>query len=129
MATHTLTATQFVPRPLPEVFAFFSEPKNLERITPSALRFEFLTDDFAMRDGLRIDYRLRPLLGIPVSWQTRIDRYEPPFRFRDVQEHGPYRTWIHEHTFKAVEGGTLVEDHVEYALPLGPLGNLANWLV
>jgi NADH dehydrogenase len=129
MSTHRLTATQFIPRPLPEVFDFFASPDNLGRITPPGMRFEFLTDDRTMRSGLEIDYRLRPLLGIPVSWRTRIDAYDPPNRFEDVQLRGPYRRWEHRHSFQAVDGGTLMTDEVEYELPLGPLGDIADRLV
>ncbi len=126
MATHRLVATQFVARPLLEVFDFFARPDNLARITPPGMRFEFLTEDRTMRSGLEIDYRLRPLLGIPVSWRTRIDTYDPPNSFADVQLRGPYQRWEHRHSFRTVEGGTQVTDEIEYALPLGPVGDLVN---
>jgi uncharacterized protein YbjT (DUF2867 family)/ligand-binding SRPBCC domain-containing protein len=129
MTTHRLLATQLIDRPLADVFAFFAKPDNLARLTPPGMRFEFLTDDRAMRDGLEIDYRLRPLLGIPVGWRTRIDAYDPPNGFRDVQVRGPYRRWVHRHEFRAVDGGTLITDRVQYELPLGPLGDLVHRLV
>ncbi|HEV7809277.1 MAG TPA: NAD(P)H-binding protein [Candidatus Limnocylindrales bacterium] len=129
MTIHRLSATQLVPRRIEEVFAFFERPENLGRITPETMGFEFLTEDREMREGLRIDYRIRPLLGIPLTWQTQIADYDPPNGFRDVQRRGPYRHWEHRHTFEAVEGGTLVRDDIEYALPLGPLGDVVNRLV
>jgi NADH dehydrogenase len=128
MSTHRLTATQFVPRPLDEVFAFFSHPDNLARITPASMRLEFLTEDREMQTDLAIDYRMRPLLGIPVTWRTRITAYDPPHSFRDVQERGPYRSWEHIHRFRAVDGGTLVEDDVAYSLPFGPIGDVVHRL-
>ena len=129
MSLHRLSASQFVARPIDEVFAFFARPENLGRITPASMGFEFLTDDRAMREGLEIRYRIRPLLGIPMTWITRITGFEPPHRFTDIQLSGPYRTWEHTHTFEAVAGGTLVHDEIRYAVPLGPLGDLANRLV
>lgn len=131
MTIHRLTARLFVPRPLPEVFAFFERPENLARITPTSMRLEFLSDDFRMRDGLEIVYRMRPLLGVPVTWRTRIASYNPPFAFHDSQSSGPYRRWEHTHRFEAdVDGnGTWVEDEVEYQLPFGPLGGLAHRFV
>lgn len=129
VSTHRLLATQFIARPQREVFDFFAHPDNLGRITPPGMRFEFLTEDRAMRSGLEIDYRLRPLLGIPVPWRTRIDAYDPPNGFSDVELRGPYRRWEHRHTFRAVEGGTLMTDEIVYEIPLGPLGDLANRLV
>ena len=128
MAHHRLSSSQLVPRSRDEVFAFFAEPENLARLTPPGMRFELLTDDRRMRAGLILDYRLRPLLGVPVRWQTHIDAYDPPRAFHDVQERGPYGAWRHTHTFEAVEGGTLVRDEVEYALPFGPLGEIAHRL-
>jgi len=129
MSTHRLSASQFVARPIDEVFDFFARPENLGRITPASMGFEFLTDDREMRDGLEIRYRIRPLLGIPMTWTTRITGFEPPRRFSDVQLSGPYRRWEHSHTFETVPGGTVVHDEITYEVPLGPLGDLANVLV
>jgi NADH dehydrogenase len=128
MADHRLVASQFVPRPPTEVFAFFAEPANLARISPPSMRLELLTTAREMRSGLAIDYRIRPLLGVPVRWRTRITDYDPPRGFRDVQERGPYRRWEHAHRFREVEGGTRIEDDVTYALPLGRLGDAVHRL-
>jgi uncharacterized protein YbjT (DUF2867 family)/ligand-binding SRPBCC domain-containing protein len=129
MPPHRLHASQFIRRPIEEVFAFFAEPRNLARITPSSMGFEFRSDDLEMREGLEIEYRLRPLFGVPVGWRTRIDAFDPPHGFRDVQLAGPYRRWEHSHAFHAVDGGTLVEDEINYELPLGPLGELGHGLL
>lgn len=129
MSLHQIVASQLVARPIDEVFEFFAQPVNLGRITPRSLGFEFLTADREMRSGLAIDYRIRPILGIPVTWRTRIGEYDPPHGFRDVQLSGPYRRWEHVHSFTAVDGGTLVRDEVTYAVPFGPLGDLVNRVV
>jgi ligand-binding SRPBCC domain-containing protein len=85
------------------------------------LHFEILTPlPLTMKPGALIDYRLR-LYGIPIRWQSKISVWEPPHRFVDRQIRGPYRVWIHEHTFAEVDGGTLVGDTVEYAAPGGML--------
>jgi NADH dehydrogenase len=93
------------------------------------MSFEFVSDDFDMREDLAIDYRLRPLFGVPTSWRTEITQYEPPFSFTDIQASGPYKCWEHRHTFKSVPGGTIAEDHVEYELPLGLLGSVGHALL
>jgi uncharacterized protein YbjT (DUF2867 family)/ligand-binding SRPBCC domain-containing protein len=129
MATHRLSASQFVPRPIEEVFAFFSRPENLGRITPASMGFELLSDDRRVRDGLEIRYRIRPLLGIPMTWTARLSDVQPPTRFVDLQVRGPYRSWEHTHTFEAVAGGTIVHDDIAYRVSFGPLGELANRLV
>ena len=81
-----------------------------------------------MERGLTLDYRVR-ILGVPRRWRSRITEYDPPHRFRDVQLIGPYRRWDHRHRFRAENGGTTVEDTVEYEIPLGPLGAIVHRLV
>ncbi len=129
MSTHRLRAELFLPQPLDEVFGFFASPRNLHRITPPGLGFEYLTDEAPMHAGLEIGYRIRPLFGIPVGWLTQITEYDPPNGFDDVQLRGPYRRWEHTHRFEAVDGGTLVHDEVAYELPAGIAGDFVNRFV
>lgn len=121
--------TQIVPRPIDETFRFFSDPRNLERLTPPFLKFKFRsTPPEQVQPGSIIDYEIR-LYGVPVHWRTRIEIVEPPNRFVDVEEKGPYALWRHTHTFKDIGGGrTEMNDRVEYAMPLGPLGEIAHSL-
>ena len=124
-----LETTTELPRPIDEVFAFFADAGNLERITPPELRFRILTPTpIDIGEGALIDYRLR-LFGIPFGWQTRIVDWQPNEQFLDEQLRGPYRSWRHRHTFAACEGGTRLTDRVEYRLPLHPLGSVALPLV
>jgi ligand-binding SRPBCC domain-containing protein len=126
MRLHVLEREQLVPRPLDEVFSFFAQARNLERITPPWLRFEVLTPEpIAMAAGTLIDYRLR-LRGIPLRWLSRIEEWEHERAFADRQLRGPYRLWHHRHEFAPRGGGTVVRDRVRYALPLGRLGSLAH---
>ncbi len=109
----------WLPKPLGEVFPFFSEARNLELLTPSWLKFRLLTGSpIDMGEGVEIDYQLR-IRGLPVRWQSEITKWKPPLLFVDEQRRGPYRLWIHEHRFDEVEGVTLAEDFVTYAVPGG----------
>lgn len=118
----------FIPRPREEVFEFFSDARNLERITPPFLRFQIQTPlPIEMEEGRIIEYRLR-LSGIPIGWKSEITRWEPPRCFVDTQLRGPYRQWVHEHRFEPGEGGTQMMDRVEYRLPFGWLGGIAHFL-
>ncbi|HYC57199.1 MAG TPA: TIGR01777 family oxidoreductase [Candidatus Binatia bacterium] len=111
--------------PASEVFAFFSDPQNLEEITPQFLGFRIVkAPDDGMTEGSTIDYRIR-LHRLPVRWRSRIDVWDPPRTFVDTQVKGPYKSWRHTHEFEALDGGTLVRDVVRYELPFGALG---EWL-
>jgi ligand-binding SRPBCC domain-containing protein len=123
---HLLERSQRLALPVDDAFAFHARAANLEAITPRWLAFEVLTPDVAMRQGAIIDYRLR-LHGVPVRWRTRIEVWEPPERFVDVQVRGPFALWEHTHTFsRDGEDAVVLNDRVRYALPLGPLGELAH---
>ncbi|MEM8834578.1 MAG: SRPBCC family protein [Planctomycetota bacterium] len=117
----TLETEVWLASPLETVFEFFSDAHNLERLTPPILRFNVLTPKpIPMSAGTIIDYKLS-LRGIPIRWKTLISAWEPPHRFVDTQLVGPYMLWHHEHTFEAVDGGTLCRDIVHYR-------HAATWL-
>ena len=113
----TLVAEQRLPLGPAELFPFFADAHNLERITPPWLHFRVLTPaPIAMGEGALIRYRLR-LHGLPVGWLTRIAAWDPPHGFVDEQLRGPYRLWHHRHTFEPDgAGGTIARDRVEYRI-------------
>jgi ligand-binding SRPBCC domain-containing protein len=115
----------WLPKPRADVFQFFSEAQNLQTLTPDWLNFEILTPSpVKMEAGALIEYRIR-VRGIPFRWKTRIEAWNPPESFVDVQLGGPYRLWHHTHTFIERDGGTLCRDSVRY-WPKG--GRLMDWL-
>lgn len=120
-------AELWLPLPPEELFPFFAAAGNLAALTPPWLNFHIMTPPpIVLQVGALIDYRLR-VHGIPLRWRTRINVWQPPHRFEDEQLRGPYRQWIHEHTFERRDGGTLARDHVRYAVPLDFL--VHRWLV
>lgn len=126
---YSLVHEQLVPRPLDEVFAFFSRPENLQSITPDWLNFNVLSaGPQPVRKGTRIRYRLR-VHGVPVRWTSEIAAWEPPHKFVDIQVRGPYKLWRHTHVFAAEGNSTRIRDEVLYELPFGPLGALVHWLM
>jgi ligand-binding SRPBCC domain-containing protein len=129
-AIHILERRQRVELPIAEAFAFYGDARNLERITPPWLGFVVTTPEpIEMGVGTLIEYRLR-LHRVPVRWRTQITVWEPPRRFVDTQIRGPYSLWEHTHTFEEDgPGATMIEDRVRYAIPFGPLGDLANRLL
>ncbi len=104
---------------------FFSDPRNLGRMTPPSLAIEITSGPPPrMVPGMIITYTIRPLLGIPVRWVTEITHVREPNLFVDEQRFGPYRFWHHQHHFREVDGGIEIADLVHYSLPFGVIGRV-----
>ena len=130
MPEHILTRSLKLPVPRADAFAFFSDAGNLERITPPELKFHIITPQpIKVRQGTLIDYRLK-LRGFPVKWRTEIHVWDPPHAFVDRQIRGPYKQWVHRHSFFEIDKNTtLIEDEVKYRLGFSPFGEVAHFLV
>src|SRR5438270_507189 len=109
------------PVPLAQVFRFFEDARNLEKITPPWLNFRIVNPDhIQMRKGAEIDYVIR-WMGLPIRWKTVIQEYDPPRKFVDEQSRGPYSLWRHTHIFEETKAGVVIRDRVDYRLPFGIL--------
>ena len=117
----SLEAEQWVPLPLLEVHSFFSEARNLEKVTPPEVGFRILSPmPIVMQVGAKIEYLVR-LHGVPMRWSSLITQWNPPHDFTDEQLRGPYAVWRHTHSFSEENGGTLLKDSVRYAVPFSGL--------
>ncbi len=132
MKTYTLKSDQNLPISLPEAWEFFSSPANLAKITPPEMGFT-VTSEFnpgqKMYPGMIITYIVSPLLGIKMDWMTEITHVKEMEYFVDEQRFGPYALWHHQHHFKEIEGGVNMSDIVNYAIPYGFIGRIANKLI
>ena len=114
---HKLVTEQWVPQPIDEVFEFFSDPKNLELLTPGFLHFKIVKVSHPKaQEGTVVDYRLK-LHSVPLRWQSQITGWLPNKRFSDLQTRGPYTFWHHIHEFYESKGGTVIRDNVAYKIP------------
>ena len=125
---YSLKTVQTIPISLDEAWDFFSSPANLQEITPDNLGFKIISKYHGdtMYAGQVIEYKVSPLLGIPLYWMTEMTHVEDKKYFVDEQRYGPYSMWHHQHHFKVVEGGVEMTDIVHYKLPLWFLGDIAN---
>jgi len=135
MADYIIERRLWLPRPRPDVFAFFVDPRNLGAVQPGWAQPIWLAEPPArLEAGALLDFAVR-LVGVSVRWRVMVREFDPPFRFVDVQLWGPFARWEHRHRF--LEGpesdgqgpvGTWMEDRVTYRLPWGLLGRAAHAL-
>lgn len=129
MKPHRIHELIYLPLSVEEVFAFFYDVGNMQRITPCEIDFRVMTPlPMEMKKGAIVDYRLR-LFGVPFNWRSEITHWEPPRKFVDEEVFGPYKMWVHTHNFWSHGEGAVVEDEILYRLPLPPFGEIAYPLV
>ncbi len=129
MGIHSIKAVQKIPVSLQQAWDFYSNPANLQTITPATMGFTIISQQIEnLYAGQLIEYRIKPLLGIPLYWMTEIAEVKEKEWFVDIQRKGPYNSWCHRHYFKEIPGGTEMTDLVDYSNPLWVLGDLANAL-
>jgi len=127
---YSLKTVHNIPVSIDKAWDFFSSPANLQAITPANLGFKIISKHHGekMYAGQVIEYKVSPLLGIPLYWMTEITHVEYKKYFVDEQRYGPYSMWHHQHHFKVIDGGVEMTDIVHYKLPLWFLGDMANGL-
>jgi ligand-binding SRPBCC domain-containing protein len=130
MAAHSIKTVQKIPISLERAWDFFSNPANLQAITPDNMGFQVISNHHGniMYAGQIIEYRVKPVLNIPLYWMTEITQVKDKQYFIDEQRFGPYSLWHHQHHFKAIDGGVEMTDIVHYKNPMWVLGKLANAL-
>lgn len=128
MKIYTLKRRQILQTNLTQAWQFLSDARNLERITPPYMGFRILytSGDEQLYPGQIIRYRVQGIPGIPMNWLTEITHVNAPYYFVDEQRFGPYAFWHHQHHLQEVPGGVEMTDEINYALPLGPVGRLAQ---
>ncbi len=127
---YSIKTVQKIPIPLDKAWDFFSNPGNLQAITPDNMGFKIISQHHGekMYAGQIIEYKVNPVLGIPLYWMTEITHVEDGKYFVDEQRYGPYSMWHHQHHFEATAGGAMMTDIIHYKLPLWFLGDIANAL-
>ncbi len=127
---YSFQTVQKIPISLEKAWNFFSNPANLQAITPSGMGFKVISKYHGdkMYPGQIIEYKVSPVMNIPLYWMTEITHVEDRKYFVDEQRFGPYVMWHHQHHFKEVDGFVEMTDIVHYKLPFWFLGDIANGL-
>jgi ligand-binding SRPBCC domain-containing protein len=131
MKVYKLYREQIVKGNIKDIWKFFSDPRNLSKITPPYMNFKILTEDLPdeIFTGLIIEYKVSPVGRIPVHWVTEITAVEKYKYFIDEQRFGPYKFWHHLHLFEQVDEEKIkIIDKVHYIIPLGIVGQIMNSL-
>lgn len=127
------TASQKVNGNIEEVWSFFSNPANLDQLTPKEVNFSIqsISGEGSMYPGMLVQYRIRPFKWLPINffWVAEIKQVQKHIRFIDEQRYGPFAFWYHEHAFEIVDGGVMVKDILHYRVPLGFIGKIIDRLV
>ncbi|PTL79374.1 TIGR01777 family oxidoreductase [Vitiosangium sp. GDMCC 1.1324] len=110
-----------------EVFAWHAREGAFQRLTPPWEPVEVVEHHGdGIREGSRVVMRMR-VGPVSLQWVARHTRYSPGSLFQDVQESGPFARWVHTHRmWDEPSGGSVLEDDVEYALPVGALGRVVG---
>jgi ligand-binding SRPBCC domain-containing protein len=138
---HGFQTEQWVPYPRERVFAFFSDPANLPPLMPGwqlarvervALVAPPLVSRASVAAGagslITISFRAIPWVPVRLKWDAYVAEFQWNDFFCDEQQRGPFRYFRHCHRIREEAKGSVVSDAVEYELPLGLLGDLANSL-
>ena len=125
MKLFQLYARQAFPISMEEAWEFLSNPANLSVITPPHMGFKVLSGaDKAMFAGQIIQYKVSPFRGINTHWVTEITHVKELEYFVDEQRFGPYALWHHKHFIQPCSEGTIMEDVIDYKLPMGFIGQM-----
>lgn len=130
MGFYQFKKNQLIQAPLEAVWEFISSPANLSKITPPHMGFIITTGDLSdkMYPGMIISYKVKPVLGIKMTWVTEITHLIEQKYFVDEQRIGPYTMWHHEHILEEADHGVMMIDIISYKPPFGFLGSLSNVL-
>ena len=128
---YSLKKVQLLPAGIDKAWDFFSNPINLQQITPGNMGFRVISKHHGdqLYAGQLIEYTIKPLFGIPLYWMTEITHVENKKYFVDEQRFGPYSLWHHQHHFNKVGAGVEMTDIVHYKIPFWFLGDIANSLL
>jgi len=130
MAIHRITDEIEIPLSLEDTWEFFTDPRNLQKLTPEDMGFRHVyePDRPQVYPGMYLVYKVAPIAGIPLTWITEITEVKPMERFVDDQIQGPFGRWHHIHEFEAKGAHTVVRDILYYQMPFGIFGSIAHGL-
>lgn len=108
-----------------EVFDWHERPGAFQRLTPPWENVEVIKHTGGIKNNADVHLELSILGPIKQSWRLTHQDYVYGQQFRDVQVKGMFAEYAHTHSmFENGGSGSVLEDQIDYTLPLGPLGQL-----
>jgi ligand-binding SRPBCC domain-containing protein len=133
----TLIFQTTIAAPLSAVWAFHEDVRAaLPALSPPGAGVSIESADLPVHVGSKIVIVGKSPVG-KLRWVARIVEHVPPHavafgeeaRFVDEQQSGPFARWRHSHEFERIDDrSTRLVDRVDYAVPWGPAGWVADWL-
>ncbi len=124
MKTEVFERSVELPVSAAAAFAWHERPGALERLTPPWERVEPVgREGEGLRPGSRVTLRAKvgPFWS---TWTAEHREYAAGRFFSDEALSGPFAAWRHRHEFMDTQGGCVLRDRVDYALPGGAAGRL-----
>ena len=119
------TVTMEIARPLPDMFAFFSRPKNLSQFAPPDLNLQLLDAPETLTQGARLVWQGRRW-GISQKIIQEVTTFDAEKRIIVEQKQGPFKRWVQAHDFEAADEGTRIVEKIDFEPPGGMLGFLVT---
>ncbi len=107
-----------------ELFTWHERPGAFERLNPPFDPVEVEERTGGLEIGSRTVIRAK-IGPVPQRWVAEHTAYEKGRLFRDEMRSGPFHTWIHTHRCVPISANrSVLEDEIQYELPMGALGSL-----
>jgi uncharacterized protein len=123
---HEFRQTLQVPVSVETLFAWHERPGAFVRLSPPWDKPEVVSHTGGIRDGAKVELKVHAG-PIATTWKLEHRDYIENRQFRDVLLEGPFAEWVHTHGFRAAgPNASVLDDHIQYTLPLGPLGDVGQ---
>jgi ligand-binding SRPBCC domain-containing protein len=118
-----------VPIPREKIFEYLKDMRHMGQLLPPGIKLELTGPSLRMQKGAEYEFRLTRF-GIRYMWVVRVEEFDEPNSFTERQVLGVFENWVHTYKFEEHgAGSTLVTNIIQYSVPFGLFGKLADDLL